>query len=55
MTQVSVYNQLGQLVYASNCDANTLNVNVSEWNEGIYLVKITTAEGQLTHRVAVVH
>ena len=55
MTQVSVYNQLGQLVYASNCDNNTLNVNVSEWNEGLYLVKIMTAGGQVVHRVAVVH
>ena len=55
MTQVSVYNQLGQLVYTSIYETNVLNVNVSEWNEGLYLVTIMTADGQLTRRMAVVH
>ena len=55
MTHVTVYNQLGQLVYASECDSNSLNINVSDWNEGIYLVKVMTGNGWVSHRVAVVH
>lgn len=55
MTQVFVYNQLGQLVYASKCDANMLNVNVKDWAEGIYFVKLQTVQGLVTHRVAIVH
>ena len=55
MAFVSVYNQLGQLVYEVKCDANTMNVNVSEWSEGLYLVKVLTGNGQLSRRVAVVH
>ena len=55
MTHVTVYNQLGQLVYASECDSNSLNINVSDWNEGIYLVKVMTGNRWVSHRVAVVH
>ena len=55
MTHVTVYNQLGQLVYAMECDSNSLNINVSDWNEGIYLVKVMTGNGWVSHRVAVVH
>ena len=55
MMHVSVYNQLGQLVYDSDCDANSLNVSVSEWNEGVYLVKVTVADGLLSRRIVVAH
>ena len=55
MTHVTVYNQLGQLVYASECDSNSLNINMSNWNEGIYHVKVMTGNGWVSHRVAVVH
>jgi len=55
MTHVSVYNMLGQLTYDADVDCNILKINVSEWNEGIYLVKIQTAQGQLSCRVSIVH
>ena len=55
MTHVSICNQLGQVVYEMGSDGNILNVNVSGWIEGIYLVKVTTAEGVVSRRMAVVH
>ena len=55
MTHVTVFNQLGQLIFASECDSNSLNINVSDWNEGIYHVKVMTGNGWVSHRVAVVH
>ena len=55
MTHVSVYNQLGQVVLEMGCDTNTLNINVSGWTEGIYFVKVTTADGVVTRQMAVVH
>ena len=55
MTQVTVYNMLGQLVYKAECDGNVKKINVSEWNEGIYMVKIQSGMGQLTRRVSIVH
>ena len=41
--------------YDADADYNILKINVSEWNEGIYLVKIQTAQGQLSRRVSIVH
>ncbi len=55
MTHVTVFNQLGQLIFALECDSNSLNINVSDWNEGIYHVKVMTGNGWVSHRVAVVH
>jgi hypothetical protein len=55
MTQVSVYNMLGQQVYASECESNVLSVNVSGWNKGVYLMKVQTAEGIVSRRVTIVH
>ena len=55
MTHVTVFNQFGQLILVSECDSNSMNINVSDWNEGIYLVKVMTGNGWVSHRVAVVH
>jgi hypothetical protein len=55
MTRVSVYNMLGQQVFETSCESNVLNVNVSGWSEGVYLLKVQTAEGSLSRRVSIVH
>ena len=55
MTQVSVYNMLGQTVYKKDLDGNVLNVNTSDWTEGMYLVKVQTAQGTISRRVSVIH
>lgn len=39
MTKVELYNTLGQVVYTSNVNANTVNVPVSSLNNGTYFVK----------------
>lgn len=55
MTHVTVFNMLGQTVYEANVDDNMLNVNVSEWNEGLYLVKIQLKDGEVLRRVSIAH
>lgn len=55
MSQVAVYDLLGQMVYRQDMDGNTLTINVSDWTEGLYLVKVQTREGQLIRRVTVIH
>lgn len=55
MTHISVYNILGQVVFDADLDCDMMKFNVSEWNEGIYLVKILTIQGQLMRRVTIVH
>lgn len=55
MTHVTVYNMLGQLAYEADVDGNRMKINVSEWNEGIYLMKIQTGMGQVMRRVSIAH
>lgn len=55
LNQVTVYNMLGQQVFESHCEGNILNVNVSGWSEGVYLMKVQTAKGLVLHRVSIVH
>lgn len=55
MSRVTVYNMLGQLVYDTEVGSNVSRINVSDWKEGIYMLRIQTAQGQLSRRVSVVH
>ena len=55
MTQVTAYNMLGQQIYESTCNGDVLNIDVSNWSEGIYLMKVQTANGVLSRRVSIVH
>ena len=55
ITHVTVYNMLGQLAYEADVDGNRMKINVSEWNEGIYLMKIQTGMGQVMRRVSIAH
>ena len=55
MTHVKVYNMLGQLAYEADVDGNRMKINVSEWNEGIYLMKIQTGMGLVMRRVSIAH
>lgn len=55
MTHVTVYNMLGQFVYDADVEGDMMKINVSDWNEGIYLIRIESAQGQLSRRVSIVH
>ena len=55
MTHVAVYDLLGQMVYCQDVKDNAMTINVSDWTEGLYLVKVKTHNGQLIHRISVVH
>ena len=55
MERVMVYNMMGQSVYDVLCDGNMLNINVSGWAEGMYMMKVQTSEGLLSRRVSVIH
>jgi hypothetical protein len=55
MTQVTVYNMLGQAVFSSNSESDQLLLDVAGWCEGVYLVKVETVSGQAVQRVSVVH
>ena len=55
MTHMEVYDVLGQLVYQQETESNNLTLNVSDWTEGLYFVKVQTQSGWFIRRVSIVH
>lgn len=55
MTHMEVYDVLGQLVYQQETESNNLTLNVSDWREGLYFVKVQTSNGWFIRRVSIVH
>lgn len=55
MNHVSVYNTLGQLIFDAIADGHAMRVNVSDWNEGMYLVKVQSPNGQAIRRITIIH
>jgi hypothetical protein len=53
ITQVEIFNQLGQLVFSQVVKNEFFNMNTSGFNSGIYYVKITTEEGMATRKVVI--
>jgi hypothetical protein len=53
MTQVQIFNQIGQLVYGQVVKDNNLNVNATGFNAGVYFVRITTDKGIATKKIMV--
>lgn len=48
---VTVFDVLGKKVYSKSIDAlSSTTVDVSNWNRGVYLVRVTTSEGTQTKR-----
>ena len=55
MTHMEAYDVLGQLVYQQDTESNNLTLNVSDWTEGLYFVKVQTQSGWFIRRVSIVH
>ena len=55
MVLVRVCNVLGQVVLEQEVISNTLKVNTSDWNEGLYMVTIRTESGTVSRRLSIVH
>ena len=51
--RVTVYNMFGQMVLDTETNGNETTVNMSTFTSGIYMVRITTAEGTATRNVVV--
>ncbi len=55
MTKVTVCNMLGQMVYQQEKEGNVLNINVSSFAEGLYVVTISSREGTAVRRLSITH
>ena len=49
-TQVSVYNILGAKVYSNTLNSAKFSINTSQWQKGVYLVRISSDNGTTTKR-----
>ena len=52
---VSVYNLTGQKVYESEVNADEVNLNMSDFQSGMYMIQIETSEYTATKRISVAH
>jgi hypothetical protein len=53
MTQVDIFNQLGQSVYSQVVKNTYLNLKTADFNSGVYFVRITTEKGIATEKIIV--
>ena len=54
MRHITVVSALGQVVYDADVNADEMELNMAQWNTGVYVVRIVTESGINTQRVTVV-
>ena len=54
LNHVTVYNLVGQTVYEMECRGESVDINLDNVETGIYLVRIFTANGDVTKRITVI-
>ena len=53
MRHVVVMNELGQRVMDKEIDANTLQLDFSDFETGMYLLQVITENGTMNHRIVI--
>ncbi len=53
MKQITIINNLGQVVCDNKVDGDNTIINVSQYKDGVYLVRITTENGIITKRISI--
>ena len=54
INHITVLNTLGQMVYDANTDGNITTLDMSQHQAGVYMVRVTTANGESVKRISVV-
>ena len=54
MDYVTVYNLMGQKVYEMACQGESVDINLSDVETGIYMVRVSTDNGEVTKRITVI-
>ena len=52
---VTIFNMMGQKVYESSVNSDNVVLNMSDFNAGMYMINVKTAEFETTQRISVVH
>ena len=51
INHVTVMNAIGQMIYESNADGNMATLDMSQYQTGVYMVRVTTENGQIVKLV----
>ena len=54
LQSVSVYNTIGQQVYNGRCEGNTVVINLGDVETGVYMVKVTTIDGEFVRKISII-
>ena len=54
LSHVKVYNTVGQMIYETNCHGESVDINLSHVDAGVYMVRVSTANGDVTKRITVI-
>ena len=54
LNHITVYNLMGQMVYEMECQGESVDINLSNVETGVYVVRIFTDNGDVTKRVTVI-
>ncbi len=54
MKRITIINALGQVVYDRNVNSDNEIINMSSYDSGIYMLRITTENGVTTNRISVI-
>ena len=54
LNHVTVYNLMGQKIYEMECRGASAEINLSDAESGIYMVRVSTDNGEVTKRITVI-
>lgn len=54
MTHITVFNMVGQTVYDMDCDCNSKVITLDGVESGVYMVKVSTKNGDATKRISII-
>ena len=53
LNHVTVYNAMGQMVYEMDCQGESVDVNMGHVGAGVYMVRVSTDNGDVTKRITI--
>lgn len=54
LNHVMVFNTLGQKVFEADCQGDSFDINLNNVETGVYMVRVFTANGEVTKRISVI-
>jgi len=54
LNHVTVFNTVGQKVYDMDCDGESVDIDLSHVQTGVYMVRVSTANGEVTKRITII-